>query len=375
MNLNIAFARNLRQKRRELGLTQKNLAEMLGQGYTEKAVSKWESGNNLPPSSILPKLAFILKTNIDSLMREPTEKTYYLGIDGGGTKTDFALEDENGNILRRTIEDGCNPNTVGISTTKLILKNGILKICDGVNLSSVIVFAGISGCKTGNYEKDIRDLFYEMGFEKYDVGSDNDNIIAAGLGNSEGISVILGTGICAYAVTKLGSHRIAGWGYLFDNGGSAFHIGRDAISSIYSYYDGSGKETTLVSRIEELSGCSGTELLKKLYNDGNKLIASYAVAVFEEAEKGDEIAVSILKENFNEVARIIRSALKYFSNHSGPVPVFIAGGLTNRSDILKHIKDAMEQDSNRCEWHILSTSPVEGAVLIAKKMRGESDGK
>ena len=371
MDLNIAFAKNLRQKRRELGLTQKNLADMLGQGYTEKAVSKWESGNNLPPSIILPKLAFVLKTNIDSLMRESTENIYYLGIDGGGTKTEFALEDEEGNILRRTFEDGCNPNAVGINTTKMILKNGILKTCSGVDLSSVVAFAGISGCKTGNYEKELRKFLGEMGFAKYDVGSDNDSIIAAGLRDSEGISLILGTGICAYAVTKEGMHRIAGWGYLFDNGGSAFHIGRDAVSSLYSFYDGSGKDTSLVGRIEVLSGCSGTELLRKLYNDGNSLIASFAVAVFEEAKKGDEIAVSILKKNFSETARIIRAALEYFPNRNETVPVVLAGGLTKRTDILEHIRNAMGKDSEKCEWRILSENPVEGAVLIARKLWGE----
>ena len=36
------FARNLKARRRELGLTQKKLAELIE--YSEKSVSKWESG-------------------------------------------------------------------------------------------------------------------------------------------------------------------------------------------------------------------------------------------------------------------------------------------------------------------------------------------
>lgn len=374
MDINLVFAKNLRLKRREMGLTQRDLADLLGNGYTEKAISKWESGNNLPPSVILPKLAFILKTSIDLLMREPSGTTYYLGIDGGGTKTEFVLEDESGGRVRRVVLDGCNPNAVGIAETKKILKSGILKVCEGVDLSSVVAYAGIAGCKTGDYDGDIRELFDEMRFVKYDVGSDNDSIIAAGLGDGEGISVILGTGICAYAVTKGGSHRIAGWGYMFDNGGSAYHIGRDAVGSVFSFYDGSGKETSLVGRIEGSSGCSETELLKKLYKGGNKLVASYASIVFEEAEKGDEVAESILKKNFDEVARIIRAALAHFPRRCGRVPVVLAGGLTKRADILTRIKNAMGNDAEKCEWNIFSTDPVDGALMLAKKIRG-NDGK
>ncbi len=374
MDINLVFAKNLRRKRREIGLTQKDLADMIGCGYTEKAVSKWESGNNLPPSAILPKLAFILKTSIDLLMREPTETTYYLGIDGGGTKTEFVLENESGERVRRVVCDGCNPNAVGIEKTKTILKSGVLNVCEGIDLASVIVYAGVAGCKTGDYDGDIRDLFDEMGFAKFDVGSDNDSTIAAGLGDGNGISVILGTGICAYAVTECGCHRIAGWGYLFDNGGSAYHIGRDAISRVFSFYDGSGKSTSLVGRVEKLSGCSETELLKKLYNGGNKLVASYASLVFEEAENGDEVANSILKKNFDEIARIIRAALTHFPRRSGRVPVVLAGGLTKRPRLLARLKDAMGKDAEKLEWRILSTDPVDGAIILARKLRG-NDGK
>ena len=367
MDINNIFAKNLRAKRREIGLTQKDLANMLGYGYTEKAVSKWESGNNLPPSIILPKLASILKTSIDTLMKEPTEIKYYLGIDGGGTKTEFVLEDESGICVNRVIEDGCNPNNVGIEKTKFILKNGIMKICEGIDCSSVAIYAGIAGCKSGDYDKDIQDLFNEFHFAKVGVGSDNDSIIAAGLGDEEGISVILGTGICAYAVTKNESYRISGWGYLFDNGGSSYHIGRDAISSVFSYYDGSGKNTSLVGRIEELAGCTGTEMLKKLYNGGSKLIASYAIAVFEEAEKGDEVAESILKKNFDEIARIIRAALKHFSHWKIRVPVVLAGGITKQPHIFDRLKDSMGKEEEKCDWNILSNNPVEGAIKLARK--------
>lgn len=56
---------NIRALRRERGMTQKELAEQLN--ISDKTVSRWESGVQLPEASLLPMLAQILGVSIDSL--------------------------------------------------------------------------------------------------------------------------------------------------------------------------------------------------------------------------------------------------------------------------------------------------------------------
>ena len=58
-------------KRRELGMTQLDLAEKMG--VTDKAVSKWERGLSCPDVSSLPRLAEILGMSVDELMQIKTE--------------------------------------------------------------------------------------------------------------------------------------------------------------------------------------------------------------------------------------------------------------------------------------------------------------
>ena len=53
-------------RRKELGLTQKELAEKLN--LTDKAVSKWERGVACPDTSTIPKLAQTLGISIEELM-------------------------------------------------------------------------------------------------------------------------------------------------------------------------------------------------------------------------------------------------------------------------------------------------------------------
>ena len=230
-NYEKAFSLNVRRLRKKLGMTQRALANAIG--YSEKTVSKWETEGSIPSIEALFRVANIFHVSIVELFR-CDEDIYYLGIDGGGTKTELALSDPNGKIICRIFTDGCNPNTVGIERTKRIIEDGIAQICKEVSPSSVVVYAGIAGCASGNYAEEIKSMLEKMSFAACDVGSDNNNIVAAGLGDNEGITMILGTGICSYVVKKEETKRIAGWGYLFDNGGSAFHIGRDAINAYFS---------------------------------------------------------------------------------------------------------------------------------------------
>ncbi len=360
-----AFSINVRRLRKKHNLTQKSLADAIG--YSEKTVSKWETEGSVPSIEALFRIANIFRVSIVELFR-CDEAIYYLGIDGGGTKTELALSDPEGNIACRIFMDGCNPNAVGIEQTKRIIENGIIQACKDVPLSSVVVYAGIAGCATGSYADEIKSMLKKMSFAACDVGSDNNNIVAAGLGENEGITMILGTGICSYVVKKEETKRIAGWGYLFDNGGSSFHIGRDAINAYFSAYDGSGEETTLVQRIKETFSYSNSEFLKYLYNGGNKLVSSYAMYVFEEAEKGDRVSIAILKKHIAEIARLVRASLSHFSTYNERIPIILGGGLTNQALLLPYLLRELGDDAEKCDIQVLDVPPVNGALELAKSL-------
>lgn len=56
----------VREKRKELGLTQEQIAEYLG--VSTPAVNKWEKGATYPDISLLPALARLLKTDLNTLL-------------------------------------------------------------------------------------------------------------------------------------------------------------------------------------------------------------------------------------------------------------------------------------------------------------------
>ena len=62
----IKIGKFISERRKLAGLTQMQLAEMLG--ITDRAVSKWETGRALPDSSIMLELCGILKITVNDLL-------------------------------------------------------------------------------------------------------------------------------------------------------------------------------------------------------------------------------------------------------------------------------------------------------------------
>ena len=140
------FAANLRRARQTAGLKQRDLADRLF--VSPQTVSKWEQGLTFPDIENLCRLASLLGVTVDALLaddRAPQGPAAYLGIDGGGTKTDFALCDADGKILRRVTREGCNPSVCGMDRAREILLGGI----DALGVADFDLrgaFAGIAGC-------------------------------------------------------------------------------------------------------------------------------------------------------------------------------------------------------------------------------------
>lgn len=64
----MGFKERFTQLRKELGLTQEQLAEKLGMGYTRTAISAWEVGRNEPSNSDTVKIAEFFGVSTDYLL-------------------------------------------------------------------------------------------------------------------------------------------------------------------------------------------------------------------------------------------------------------------------------------------------------------------
>ena len=358
------FAEHLRNRRRALGMTQKELAEQLG--YSEKAISKWENGCGMPPAVMFPKLSAVLETTMEEFLAKDTESRYYLGIDGGGTKTEFLLADGEGKEVRRVLLGSCNPNDIGMDATLEVLNRGILETCGNLPKHRISVFAGIAGSTTGDHKQRILALLEKHRFARIAADTDAKNAVAAALNGEDGIAVIMGTGSIAFVQVDGVSRRIGGFGYLLGDGGSGFAIGRDAIAAALTEEDGCSRPTLLRTMVHEK--CGGKTIwdqVSEFYRGGKRLIASYAPLVFEAYRAEDWAAIEILRKNMQAIAQLIEGAASRLP-HLEEIPVVLCGGLTRDSDILLPLlTEALQESQRTYTLRLCTRSMARGALIMA----------
>lgn len=330
------FANNLKGMRKHMRWTQEELAARLG--YTEKAISKWERGFTIPPAETIIRIADVFSVSIDELFNRHSQPAYYLGIDGGATKTTFALADAEGNILDKIVLGSSNPSDMGFEASTRVLSNGINRITANIHNRKISMFAGISGGGVKETREKLRIFFENFGFMHSENASDGDNIVAAGLEDQDGITVIMGTGSSCFA--KIGENvtRIGGLGYLFDHAGGGYDLGNAAISCACKAEDGNGEPTLLHEyMLRELGTPTVTENIAKFYTMGKTGIASFAQLVFEAFANGDAVATAVVRENMKHVARLIATAHRRFFDGKTNVNTVLVGGLTKSSHLFDSV--------------------------------------
>lgn len=268
-------------------------------------------------------------------MSPHSDEMFYLGIDGGGTKTEFAFANSNGHIIKSVCLGTSNPSDIGIENALNVLRMGIIEVCGNIPKSNISVFAGLAGGSTAGISKQISSFLSKFGFAEAKSGSDAMNAIATSLGDADGISVIMGTGSVAFAQANGKIHRVGGYGYLLGDAGSGFSLGREAISSALCFEDGSGEETILYDAVRKKCGTERVlESLEKFYDGGKREIAQYAPLVLNAYADGDKVAKRILFDNLEKVAQTIRGASKYLPNTKAPTRVVLCGKLCTKDDII-----------------------------------------
>ncbi len=367
IKMNGFLAENIRRNRKNKGMTQLQLADMLY--VSPQTVSKWETGVGEPDTEKLCLMADIFEISLDSLVRNRStdgEKAY-IAIDGGGTKTEFVLFLESGEILESVTLGGSNPNAYGIERTKEILTQGIDRmIKSGACIEGI--FAGISGASAGNN----RECLSKYLSEKYPyfrirVEGDIHNVINSIADAERCVAVICGTGSVAYAYDGHTLRRFGGWGYLFDEAGSGFDIGRQLFRHALDLED-AGKSDEISAALRDAVGGGIFDNISKIYAKGKDYIASFAPLAFELYDQGNSYAVGIVEECADRLAELIVQAR---SSADCGKTVIIAGGLTARRDILEPLIEKRVGDKIRLVFP--TSRPIVGAAVKCLKLYGSKD--
>jgi glucosamine kinase len=290
-----------------------------------------------------------------------------LGIDAGGSSTRWLLRNET-QVLARGRTDSITGHLITAVQQETLAKltNMFSDICKVAQPQSVV--AGITGLSAS---PDAPEWFREHIAQLLDIQTQQvkiyDDIYIAYLTAfepEEGILIYAGTGSVAVYLKRDGSRlRAGGFGYLIDDAGGGFWIGREGLKQVLRWADETDTlpQQPLAKAIYEALGTkTWTDISTLVYTGGRSKVAALAPAVALAAVGGDNAALSILQEAGRELAQLAKTLINRLDR---PLPIALLGGISSLSPVLvAGLGAALPSD---VKFRVISVEPVETAARLA----------
>ena len=298
---------------------------------------------------------------------------YFLGIDGGGTKTVALCTDADGTVLAKVSGDSINFYSEGMERARENMRDVVRQIEKIVGPCEYEgIFIG-SSALSGKADDETLKVFSQGIFNAKNIVMDSD--LAAALltmyDSPECVAVISGTGSMAVLKTAYDEIKTAGgWGYILGDEGSAYAIAIDGIRAGIRGFEGSAEKTALTDELVSFFNASDIYDLIGLFYDPpmeRKKIADFARCVCSVAEY-DSVAKYIVNSQAQSLSKTVLSLL-----HDQPKDIKIGlwGGVAINSQIFRSALTQSLSEQGYENICVLPFSPEVGAVFGAVIASGD----
>jgi glucosamine kinase len=323
---------------------------------------------------------------------------YYLGIDGGGTKTTCAVGDDSA-LLASATAGPSNIVRVGEAQARESLQQCVRQACAAAGIIPAQVTrtcVGGAGAARLELAAIVRRILAELLPTPIDVVGDNQTTLEAAFATGPGVIVIAGTGSIAYGRDYHGTTlRAGGWGFAIGDEGSATWIGRAAVSAVLraadprpeSYASGQVLHAPPLlpdvgplppqnsSLAAELGKTWGVASLNDLARAANSTPPPDFAALFPSiAASQDTVAIDVLSRAGRELAQIAAVVIHRLFSDEKVVPVAMTGGVFRHSpQVRTDFYNELHRLDLRVEINPQVVDPVEGALRMARRAGGVGD--
>lgn len=310
----------------------------------------------------------------------PDSPLIVAGVDGGATRTRAVIGLTDGRILGVGTAGPSNYDNVGVPAASASIRDAVLSARAAAGIGAVPVagmFLGMAGVVSPADRETVTAMALAHALAppgKIGVDHDIRIALAGGLGGAEGVVLIAGTGSSTYGRRSDGRHHRTGWGYLLDDRGSGYDLGRHAMIAAVMEADGRGPATTLSTIVRERLGYAEIdEILRIVYHTGVPVAAVAAIApqVINEAVRGDAVARGILHAGAAELARMVETVARALVFSGTPFPLAMVGGLVDHPGLYRDmVRGAITTLVPEAEIVEPLLPPVLGAVILAGEVAG-----
>ena len=309
------------------------------------------------------------------LDKEPSREMYFLGIDGGGTKTHAVITDASFKVIGEAFSEASNALRVGLEEAVLHIDQAVNEACLRAGIeprdiaSACAALAGISHPIHYHTMKDALDE--RLGLNHLELVTDARAALAGALDGQPGVVLIAGTGSIAMGMNEAGEQsRSGGWGPTLGDEGSGYDIARQALKAVISSFDGRAPKTLLTERVcKKLGIASAKDLPGVIYNSDSESveIASLARVVAEAASEGDPTARDILARAGRDLSELVVSVIRKLGLESKSFRVACVGSVFKSGEcILGPLGEAVLAVAPKAVIGPPLFPPTIGAVKLAQ---------
>lgn len=300
---------------------------------------------------------------------------YYIGIDGGGSKTAFLCLSKDGKVVGSALQKSTYCAQDGIDTVCQRLMLGISQ-CLPEKTDDVAICFGMPAYGE-NAELDAKAVAYiRQALSPMQVRFENDVMVAwaGALGMKPGVVLVSGTGSIGYGRDAEGKEaRCGGWSEFFSDEGSGYWLGRKVLCGFSKQSDGRLPRGPLYHLVRErFSLREDFDIIaqvNKLYQSSRSQTAALQPILLEAARAGDGYARSCYEQACDELLDIIIGVIHRLNfSDEKPLCVACSGGITKIEDLI--MRPLENKLSTRFpQYHIQlqnsECSPCMGAILLA----------
>ncbi|MDY7076203.1 MAG: BadF/BadG/BcrA/BcrD ATPase family protein, partial [Chloroflexota bacterium] len=302
---------------------------------------------------------------------------YVLGIDGGGTKTQAVILNDEGEICGAGTGGISNYDDVGVVTARMHIGQTVDIARDAAGLPAApfdAAFLGLAGVASATDRGIVRGIAQDLQLAPDAlVGVDHDIRIAlaGGLSGRPGIVQIAGTGSSCYGRNEAGDHwRSGGWGPLISDEGSGYWLGVEAMRAATRASDGRSQPTTLLEAVlARLELPHIDDIMRHIYMEGISRAETAALGslVIEAARAGDEVALEIIGRGSQAMADCILAVARHLD--FGECELALTGGVFQAGDVVvQPLREAVLERLPRCRITLAELPSAVGACLLALEL-------
>jgi len=297
---------------------------------------------------------------------------YYLGIDGGGTKTACMLVDAHGSIVSKKVGPSISHRQFSIEHVVNTIRDIALQCCNDASIDLQSLDGVCIGQPAfGEFPEQDKLIFEEVIqlFNRVHITNDVEVGWAGALACEPGINVVAGTGSIIYGRDESGkSLRSGGWSKTFSDEGSGYWLGMRGMALFAKQSDGRAPKGPLYDIVRghyslkedfDFLTIADSEILP--YPDQ---VAAFQRLLAKAGKDGDTTAQPLYIEAARELsdgAKAVRKGLDFIQS---PVSVSYTGGVFGVGDlILKPLKEFIHDAGMELVAPLFD--PTEGAVLLA----------